>query len=61
MIRRSFSVRTKLGDFMTRPGLIGDRVAHGDKYTVGDFRVLVALLLLRGGVRDDGGAIDICD
>jgi hypothetical protein len=46
---------------MTRPGLIGDRVAQGDKYTVGDFRVLLALLLPRGALSDDGGAIDICD
>ena len=33
---------------MTRLSLIGDRVAHGgDTYTVGDFRVFVALLLPR--------------
>ncbi len=46
---------------MTRPDLVGDRVAHDDKYTVGDFRVLLALLLPRGVFRGDGGAIDIYD
>jgi hypothetical protein len=61
MIRRGFSFRTMLGDFMTRPDLVGDRVARGDRYTVGDFRVVLALLLPRGVFRDDGGAIDICD
>lgn len=46
---------------MTRAGLVGDRVAHGDRHTVGDFRVLLALLLPRGMFRGDGGAIDIYD
>lgn len=50
-----------LGDFMTRAGFVGDRVAHGDRYKVGDFRVLLALLLPRGVFRGDGGAIDTYD
>jgi hypothetical protein len=50
-----------LGDFMTRPGGVGDRVAHGDRYTVDDSRVLPALLLPLGVFRGDGGAREICD
>jgi len=46
---------------MTRPGLIGDRVAYGDRYTVGDFQVLFALVPPRGVFRGGGGAIDTCD
>jgi hypothetical protein len=50
-----------LGALKKCPDVSGDRVAYGDRYTVGDSRVLLALLLPQGRFRGDGGAINICD
>lgn len=49
------------GVLKKRPDMSGGRVAYGDNYTVGDFRVLLALLLPQDVFRGDGGAIKIYD
>lgn len=52
------SILAALDELLKRSNLICDRIAYSGAQTVGDFRILLCLLLPKGTFRRDRSAID---